>query len=144
MTADREFVHARVIDAPPEEVFARFSNPALLANWWGPDGFTNVFEAFEFRSGGSWRFVMHGPGGQQYPMACRFVEIVPDERVVIENLAQGHHFVLTVTLEREGRSGTQVTWRQLFDTAEEHDRVASVVRPANEQNLSRLAAAVRS
>ena len=140
-TTDREFVHSRLIDAPPERVFAAVADPARLAHWWGPDGFSSTFEAFDFRPGGQWRFVVHGPDGTDYPNDNRFVEIVPAQRVVVEHLAEEHHFVLTITLSPDG-AGTRVGWRQVFDTAAHRDRIAAVVTAANEQNLSRLAAEV--
>jgi uncharacterized protein YndB with AHSA1/START domain len=38
-----------------------------LSRWWGPAGFTNTFEVCEFKKGGRWSFVMHGPDGRNYP-----------------------------------------------------------------------------
>jgi uncharacterized protein YndB with AHSA1/START domain len=38
------FRHLRVLNAPPEAVFGAFEDPALLARWWGPEGFRNTFE----------------------------------------------------------------------------------------------------
>ncbi|HEX2825215.1 MAG TPA: SRPBCC family protein [Burkholderiales bacterium] len=140
-TADRECVHSKLIEATPERVFAAVADPARLARWWGPDGFSSTFEAFDFRPGGQWRFVMHGPDGADYPNENRFVEIVPAQRVVVEHIAKDHHFILTIALERVG-AGTRVGWRQVFDTAEHRDHVAPFVINANEQNLSRLAAEV--
>jgi uncharacterized protein YndB with AHSA1/START domain len=139
---DREFTHSSLIEAPPEGVFAAIADPARLARWWGPDGFSSTFEAFDFRPGGRWRFVMHGPDGTDYPNENRFAEIVPGQRVVVEHVAKDHHFILTITLTREG-AGTRVGWRQVFDTAEHKNRVAAIVTKANEQNLSRLSAEVR-
>lgn len=141
MTADREFLHSRVIDAPPRDVFNAFSDPLLLAAWWGPYGFTSTFEEFDFRPGGHWRFVMHGPDGTRYPNHNRFREIVSGERVVIEHLADDHHFVLTVSLEPEGAGKTRVHWRQVFDTVEHRNAITPVVAQANEQGLDRLGAA---
>jgi uncharacterized protein YndB with AHSA1/START domain len=140
-TADREFIHSRVIDAPREQVFAAIADPARLARWWGPNGFTSTFEAFEFRPGGAWRLVLHGPDGSDYPNDNRFAEIVAPQRVVVEHLGTPHHFLLTITLAAQG-ARTQVGWRQLFDSAEEKQRIAAFVAPANEQNLDRLAAEV--
>jgi uncharacterized protein YndB with AHSA1/START domain len=40
-TADREFVHSRLIDAPRERVFEAFADPCRLARWWRPDGEAN-------------------------------------------------------------------------------------------------------
>ena len=138
-TADRECVHSRLIDAPVERVFMALAEPTRLARWWGPNGFTSTFEVFEFRPGGRWRFVMHGPDGANYPNENVFLEVVAPERVVVEHLSEDHHFLLTITFARQGGQ-TQVGWRQLFDTAEHRDHVAPFVVEANEQNLARLAA----
>jgi uncharacterized protein YndB with AHSA1/START domain len=140
-TTDREFVHSRLIDAPREQVFAAIADPARLTRWWGPNGFTSTFEVFEFRPGGAWRFVLHGPDGTDYPNENLFTEIVPPERVVLEHLSATHHFRMTITLTADG-ARTRVGWRQLFDTAAEKQRIAHFVTPANEQNLDRLAAEV--
>jgi uncharacterized protein YndB with AHSA1/START domain len=138
--AGREFVHARLIDAPPERVFEAFRDPARLARWWGPDGFSNTFDTFEFHNGGLWRLVMHGPDGSDYPNLSKFADIVAPERIVVDHLS-GHHFRLTISFTaQDGR--TLVGWHQLFDTAEERARIAPFVIPANEQNLARLAAEV--
>jgi uncharacterized protein YndB with AHSA1/START domain len=139
--ADREFVHSRLIDAPPERVFAALSDPERLARWWGPDGFTSTFEVFDFRPGGAWRFVLHGPDGTDYPNENVFLEIEPPGKVVLEHLAETHHFLLTVTFSAQGGQ-TLVGWRQLFDTAEHARPIAKILSEANEQNLGRLAAEV--
>jgi uncharacterized protein YndB with AHSA1/START domain len=140
-TTDREFIHARLIDAPREQVFAAMADPARLARWWGPNGFSSTFEVFEFCNGGAWRLVLHGPDGANYPNENRFAEIVAPERVVVEHLGAPHHFELTITLAAQG-AGTLVGWRQLFDTAAEKERIEPFVTPANEQNLDRLTAEV--
>ncbi len=141
-TADRAFSHSRLIDAPREQVFAAIADPARLARWWGPKGFSSTFEVFEFRPGGAWRLVLQGPDGANYPNDNRFAEIIAPERVVVEHLGTPHHFLLTITLTVQGAC-TLVGWRQVFDTAEEKQRIAAFVAPANEQNLDRLAAEVR-
>jgi uncharacterized protein YndB with AHSA1/START domain len=46
------FTTTREIPASPAAVFAAFQDPARLARWWGPNGFTTTFETFEFRPGG--------------------------------------------------------------------------------------------
>jgi uncharacterized protein YndB with AHSA1/START domain len=140
-TTDREFIHSRLIDAPPERCFQAFADPARLARWWGPKGFTSSFETFEFRIGGAWRFVLHGPDGIEYPNENVIADIDPPGRIVVEHLSQPHHFFLTITFAPEGDK-TRVGWRQVFDSAEESARVAGVVVPANEENLDRLAAEV--
>ena len=139
---NREFVHSRVIDAPREQVFRAFSDPARLARWWGPNGFSSTFQAFDFRAGGAWRFVMHGPDGTDYPNESVFVEVIAPQRIAFEHLS-GHHFRMTITLAAQGNQ-TVVGWRQVFDTAAERQRIAEFVEPANAQNLDRLAAEVHT
>jgi hypothetical protein len=66
LAADREIVISRVISAPRELVFEAFTEVPHLSRWWGPEGFTTTTRAFEFRVGGVWDFVMHGPDGTDY------------------------------------------------------------------------------
>lgn len=64
--ADLQIVSTRVFDFPRDLVFGAWTDPAHLAHWWGPKGFTNSFHEFDLRPGGNWRFVMHGPDGVDY------------------------------------------------------------------------------
>jgi uncharacterized protein YndB with AHSA1/START domain len=138
VTDEKSTLHERFIDAPPARVYDAFRDPLKLTRWWGPDGFTSTFETFDFRAGGKWKFVLHGPDGKDHPNLNEFVELVPDRRVRIHHV-EGHWFELTVDLEPEG-AGTRVRWRQEFADPEEYEAVRPYVVPANEQNLDRLAA----
>ena len=117
------------------------SDPARVARWWGPTGFTNTIHQFEFKPGGSWLLTMHGPDGKNYPNESRFTRIAADQVFEIEHL-NGHHFLLTIELEPKD-DGTEVKWLQTFDTVEHYERIAQFVALANEQNLERLAAEVQ-
>lgn len=130
----------RTIHAPCERVFQAFSDPAQLARWWGPEGFTNTFELFDLRKGGQWRFTMHGPDGTDYPNESRFLEVIENGKVVLEHFS-GHHFFLTISFTPKADS-TVVGWYQLFDTVEHYHEISAFVEKANEQNLDRLQAVV--
>lgn len=130
----------KIIAASPARVFAAMRDPARIARWWGPDGFTNTIHKYEFVPGGSWLLTMHGPDGTDYPNESRFTRIIADRLFEIEHL-NGHHFVLTLELEPHAQ-GTRVAWRQTFDTEEHYSRLAEFVAVANAQNLERLAAEV--
>jgi uncharacterized protein YndB with AHSA1/START domain len=134
------FDTTRDIPASPHEVFAAFADGAVLATWWGPDGFTNTFETFDFTPGGAWVFTMHGPDGANYENRSVFVDIEPDRSVTIQHVSPPV-FELIVVLEKIP-SGTRVNWSQAFADADVAKRVAHIVIPANEQNLNRLTAAV--
>lgn len=130
----------KFILASPAQVFAAMEDPARVARWWGPDGFTSSIQTYEFVPGGRWLLTMHGPDGKDYPNESRFTRIVRDQCFEIEHL-NGHHFVLTLDLV-PCAGGTNVLWRQTFDTAEHYSALAAFVATANEQNLARLAAEV--
>lgn len=134
------FTSTRHLEASPAAVFAAIADPARLARWWGPDGFSNRFEVFEFRPGGRWVFDMVGPDGKVYPNESVFAEIEAGRRVVIRH-ACPPYFTLTITLD-PAPGGASVLWEQSFDDAEVAAAVRHIVAPANEQNLDRLGAEV--
>ena len=68
----------RMIAAPPERIWRAFSSAAALARWWGPDGFTLTTRSFDFRAGGAWDYVLHGPDGADYPNHRTYTAIVPE------------------------------------------------------------------
>src|SRR5918998_2156291 len=82
-TAEREIVISRVIDAPRELVFEAFTAVQHLSQWWGPEGFTTTTRTFEFRVGGVWDFVMHGPDGTDYQEWITWTEIAPPEWIAL-------------------------------------------------------------
>jgi len=121
-------------------MFSALQDPARLARWWGPAGFRNTFELCDVRSGGAWRFTMHGPDGANYPNVSTFVAVEPPHKVVIQH-ENAPRFVLTVTLSPEA-SGTRMDWAQTFEDAAVAAAVRHIVEPANEQNLDRWMAEV--
>ncbi len=138
----RSDARSREIPASAAEVFAALSDPARVARWWGPAGFSSTIHEFEFSPGGRWTLTMHGPDGAHYPNESRFTRIVDGKAWEIEHLS-GHHFVLSIELEPRGQA-TIVHWRQSFDSAAHYQAIAQFVASANEQNLERLAAEVES
>lgn len=134
----RSFHTSRHLAATPERVYAAFADAAQLTTWWGPDGFRNEFQQFEFREGGTWTLVMVGPDGQRYANQNRFIELRPAARIVIRHDG-APYFSLSVDLS-PADDGTRLEWTQVFDDAAVAAAVRPIVEPANEQNLDRLAA----
>lgn len=133
---DKTMRTSRILPFSPSAIYAAFSSPELLAQWWGPEGFTNTFEVFEFKAGGQWKFVMHGPDGNHYPNESVFAQLEPNSKVVIEHIC-APLFTLTIQLTPV-ENGTQISWEQVFADAATAQVVKSIVGPANEQNLNRL------
>lgn len=138
----KTFNTSREIQVKADKIFAAISNPERLARWWGPAGFTNTFNICDFKTGGRWSFVMHGPDGNNYPNESTFAEIEPLKKVVIQHISEPK-FRLTISLT-ESAKGTLVGWSQEFENAEFAKNVEHIVVPANEQNLDRLSAEVLS
>lgn len=134
------FRTTRTFPVPPDAVFAAIQDPERLARWWGPAGFRNTFQVFEFRPGGAWRFIMHGPDGTDYPNESEFLEIVPDALVRIRHLNLPH-FDLSITLEAIPE-GTLLTWVGHFENEAFAEQARGFLETANAQNLDRLRAEV--
>jgi uncharacterized protein YndB with AHSA1/START domain len=136
MNHDSTFHTERTLPFSPKAVYNAFASAEVLATWWGPEGFTNEFETFEFQVGGRWTFVMVGPDGARYANQSVFTELEPASRVVIRHDCQPF-FTLTVQLTQVA-DGTHLQWQQVFDDAHIAQAVKAIVESANEQNLDRL------
>ena len=145
-TADREIVISRVINTPRELVFEAFTKERRLSRWWGPEGFTTTTRAFEFRVGGEWVFVMHGPDGTDYQEWISWTEIVPPERIALlhgEFRGDPNAFELVLTFAPEG-AATRIEMRTVFPTKEMRDEAVEKYHAieGGQQTLSKLAAYV--
>src|SRR5512142_2335481 len=77
-----ETVVERVIDATPERVWEAFTDPAQIAKWWGPEGFTTTTQKMDLRPGGQWLHTMIGPDGRKYEDKVTYKEAVRPEKLV--------------------------------------------------------------
>jgi uncharacterized protein YndB with AHSA1/START domain len=141
-TADREIVISRVIRAPRELVFEAFTEVRHLSQWWGPEGFTTTTRAFEFRVGGEWDFVMHGPDGTDYQDWITFTAIVPPERIAMlhgEFRGDPNSFESLITLAPDSGE-TRIEMRTVFPTKELRDEAAEKFHAieGGQQTLSHL------
>lgn len=115
LTLEREVIITRVLDAPRELVFRTWTDPAHLARWWGPHGFTNPVCEVDPRPGGKILIHMRGPDGVVYPMSGTFHEILAPERLVFFSTAEDEHgeavleSVTTVTFSEHGNRQTRLT-----------------------------------
>ena len=142
-TADREIVLSRAIGAPREVVFEAFTKVRHLSRWWGPEGFTTTTRSFEFRVGGTWEFVMHGPDGTDYREWITWTEIVPPERIVLvhgEFRDDPNAFESVLTFEPDGE-GTRIVMHTVFPTKELRQEAVEKFHAieAGEQTLRNLA-----
>ena len=145
-TVDREIVISRVIDAPRELVFEAFTEVRHLSRWWGPEGFTTTTRAFEFRVGGVWDFVMHGPDGTDYQEWITWTEIALPERIAMlhgESRGDPNAFESVITLAPDG-AATRIEMRAVFPTKALRDEAVEKYHAieGGQQTLNNLAAYV--
>jgi uncharacterized protein YndB with AHSA1/START domain len=141
--SDREIVLSRTLDAPRERVFAVWTDPKHVGQWYGPDGFTITTHEMDVRPGGVWRFIMHGPDGTDYDNRIDYLEVVPPERLVYvlgESADDPNAIQGSVTFADEG-DRTTVTMRMVFKTKEQRERTIGFgAVELGYQTLGRLAA----
>jgi uncharacterized protein YndB with AHSA1/START domain len=138
--SDREIRIERIFNAPRDRVFATFTDPALVPDWWGPRGTTTVVDRMDVRAGGGWRFVNRSSDGET-AFRGTYREVTPPERVVQtfewEGMP-GHVSVETATFEDLG-DRTKVTTVSIFHTTEERDgMIASGMERGLNETYSRL------
>ncbi len=144
--ADCEIALSRVFDAPRELVWKVWTEVEHLEQWWGPQGFTTTTTTREreFKPGGMWRYVMHGPDGRDYENISTYLEVSPPERLVYKHGGDADreavNFHVTVTFEQVGEGQTKVSMRSVFPSKAARD---FVIRQYNalegaKQHLARL------
>ena len=122
--SERELVVTRTFNAPARIVFEAWTKPALLKQWWTPKSFGMVLISCEadVRTGGTYRFeIGHGTSD---PMVFfgRYLEVIPNARLVWTNDESDGGAVTTVTFE-ERAGKTLVVMHELHPSKEALDGV---------------------
>jgi len=124
----KEFIITREFDAARELVWEAMTNPKHVVKWWGPRGFTTTIEKMDFRVGGVWKHVMHGPDGTNYPNEKVFKQIVKPEKIVFSHGGRREggpsvDAIATWTFDEIEKNKTRVGLRMVFPSAAERDRI---------------------
>lgn len=139
---DRTMVLERVIDAPAATLWAAWTDPESLPQWWGPDGFSCQTGRIDLREGGEWVFDMIAPDGSTFPNHHVYTRMIPEDRIEY-TLHWGEngprHADASATFEAVGGK-TRVTLRMTFVTRKEHDDAISFgAEDLGQQTLGKLA-----
>ena len=143
---EHELVVTRVFDAPRELVFKAWTDPKIVAQWWGPHRFTNPVCELDPRPGGAIRIHMHGPDGTVYPMTGVYQEVVEPERIVFTSAAldaSGNamfEVLTTVTFAEEGGKTKQILRTRVIKSTPEAARYLAGLEEDWTQSLERLTA----
>lgn len=138
---DREISITRLIKHPVERVFAAFSDPAGMAIWWGPNGFTTTTKTMQFKVGGVWDYMMHGPDGTDYPNYVRYRKIAENTLIAYDHGTDAEHpaiFKAEISFASVG-SSTRVNLKVILaDAGERPSYVKFGAVEGGYQNLERL------
>ncbi|OLC31512.1 MAG: polyketide cyclase [Armatimonadetes bacterium 13_1_40CM_64_14] len=137
---DREIRIERVFNAPRARVWQAFTDPKLIAQWWGR-GNKLVIERMEVERGGHWRYVEHSSDGPQ-GFEGRYREVTPPQRLVQTfewDGMPGYVMIEAVNFEGLGAGRTRVVTTLLAHTTEERD---GMLNSGMEQGMTQSYAAL--
>lgn len=124
---DREVVLVRVLDAPPDAVYAAWTDPDAFCRWFGPAGYTCTVRSMDVRPGGRASFDMVSGDGTLFTNRFDYLEVVPGARLVLDHSADVDddpmRFRVTITLDQQADGKTVLTLRQLHPTADRRREV---------------------
>jgi uncharacterized protein YndB with AHSA1/START domain len=125
-TAERTVILQRLLAAPPDQVFAAWTDPELVVRWFGPEGFSTSNVTIEPRVGGRWANTMTSPDGKSFESSGEFREFVPGERLVIFDEGKGepmngHATKITVSFTPAGDGTVMQLVHGVFKTVEMRD-----------------------
>ena len=135
--SNKEIVSSRVLNTAIEKVYEAFANPLHLKNWWGPEGFTNTIHEFDLQPGGKWILTMHGPEVGNYENSSVFKIVEPYQLIAWTRNSQPL-FDMEIAFEKQKDATSKITFRMIFKTAEECEKIRKFAAPKNEENFDRL------
>lgn len=80
-SSDLDLVLERVVDLPPERVWAAWTTPELMTQWFTPAPWRTIEAELDVRPGGIFRTVMESPEGERFPNAGCFLEVVEHRKL---------------------------------------------------------------
>lgn len=133
-TSERELVVTRHFDAPPHVVFAAWTTPELFRQWWSPRSLDMPIFSCEMdvRTGGGYRLVFGKDAAQTFAFFGKYIEVVPNERLVWTNEEEEDGAVTTVTFEAQGER-TLLTLHELYPSKEALESQAGAEEALPEQ-----------
>ena len=119
----QEIIMTRAFNAPRQRVFAAYTDPTLIPQWWGPRRYTTVVDRMEVKKGGVWRYVQRSAQGEEFAFNGVYHEITSPERLIhtfeFEGLAGHVGLVVTTFEEKDGQ--TILNEKSIYPSIEDRD-----------------------
>lgn len=124
---DREVVISRVIDAPRSLVYAAWTDPDQIVQWFGPEGMSIETREIDLTPGGVWRFDMVAAGGTRYSNRMVFLRVEEPSVIEVEHGTDEEDdpvtFRMLVTFDEQDNGKTVLTLRQMHPSKQRRDQV---------------------
>jgi uncharacterized protein YndB with AHSA1/START domain len=137
---ERELVVTRTFNGPARIVFEAWTKPELLKRWWAPKstGLSLLSCEADVRTGGTYRFEL-GHGGASEPMVFfgRYIEVIPNSRLVWTNDESRDGAVTTVTFEEKGGK-TLVILHEVYSSKEALDSAIAGMEGGMSETFAQL------
>ena len=137
MAGKIEILNDRLFPVDRTVLFDAFADPRKLAQWWGPEGFSNTITAFDLKPGGQWRITMTADNGADFHNIWTFEDVVENRMVRMTHHEPVHVFTLEMRFAAESNAA-RLSWRMLFDRTDQNEQMEKFLHAANEQNFNRL------
>src|SRR6478735_1636831 len=122
---DREIVLGRVIDAPRSLVYAAWTDPDQIQQWFGPEGLAIETKEIDLKPGGVWRFDMVAPDGTRYTNRMVFLRMDAPAFIEVEHGSDQDNdpgrFRMLVTFDEQSDGKTVLTLRQMHPSRERRE-----------------------
>lgn len=120
--SDREFVLEHTFHAPAAKVFAAYTDPKIVPQWWAPKGGSIRVEQMDVRPGGAWRFVQRAPNGHEMTFHGTYLEVRPVTRLVYTFATEGQPGEIRATVDLTEEDGvTHLVLTNLCPSKEARD-----------------------
>ena len=143
--SDREMVVTRTFDAPAHILFEAWTRPELFMRWWVPKslGVPLLSCEMDVRTGGGYRLEFGQDRSNSWAFFGKYVEVVPNSRLVWTNEEDEQGAVTTVTFEeKDGK--TLLTFHELYPSREALDEALIGMAEAMPEQFEQLDALLAS
>jgi uncharacterized protein YndB with AHSA1/START domain len=137
---DRELVITRIFNAPPNAVYRAWSQAELFQRWWFPksvSGVSLVSCEMDVRTGGKYRLEFAAGGPDTMSFYGKYLEVVPNERIVWTNDEDEEGAITTVTFEDLGGK-TRLTFHEAYPSKEALEEALQGSAAALPEQLAQL------
>lgn len=139
-TSEREVVVTRTFDAPARLVFEAWSNAELFRKWWVPRSMGMTLRAcdMDVRTGGTYRLVFGDDPDNTMAFFGRYLEVVPEQRIVWTNEESGDSASVTTVTFNEEDGRTLLVMTELYPTKEALDEAGTGAQEALHETFGQL------